>query len=78
MRLHQLTEAIPKPLVPIGEKPLLLHLMKYYSYFGYNDFILCLGYKGDIIKKYFLNYKENISGVFTLTNGEQIEKYYKS
>lgn len=52
LRLYPSTEAYPKPLVPIGKKPLLWNLMKYYSYFGHRDFILCLGYKGEMIKKY--------------------------
>jgi glucose-1-phosphate cytidylyltransferase len=78
MRLHQLTENIPKPLVPIGGKPLLLHLMKYYSHFGHKDFILCLGYKGEEIKKFFLNYDEHISGDFVLSNGSKVEKYFQS
>ena len=78
MRLHQLTENIPKPLVPIGGKPLLLHLMKYYSHFGHKDFILCLGYKGEEIKKFFLHYDEHISGDFVLSNGSKVEKYFQS
>ena len=55
-RLGAETEVRPKPMVEIGEKPILWHIMKYYSRFGYTEFILCLGYKGDIIKNYFLNY----------------------
>jgi glucose-1-phosphate cytidylyltransferase len=74
MRLHPTTELVPKPLVPIGERPILWHLMKYYSYFGYNDFILCLGYKGDKIKKYFLEYDECISSDFILSNGGRDRK----
>jgi glucose-1-phosphate cytidylyltransferase len=69
LRLYPTTERIPKPLVPIGEKPVLWHLMKYYSYFGHTDFVLCLGYKGDQIKKYFLNYDECLSNDFVLSNG---------
>jgi len=56
MRLREETENKPKPLLPIGEYPILWHIMKHYSYHGFNDFILCLGYKGDLIKEYFLNY----------------------
>jgi glucose-1-phosphate cytidylyltransferase len=55
-RLAELTGEIPKPMVPIGQKPILWHIMNHYAKFGYNEFILALGYKADIIKNYFLNY----------------------
>lgn len=55
-RLREETEYKPKPLVEVGGKPILWHIMKHYAYYGFKDFILCLGYKGDIIKQYFLNY----------------------
>jgi glucose-1-phosphate cytidylyltransferase len=67
MRLYPTTEATPKPLVPIGEKPLLWYLMKYYSFFGHSDFILCLGYKGEQIKRYFLDYEKFLSNDFVLS-----------
>jgi glucose-1-phosphate cytidylyltransferase len=78
MRLHPTTENVPKPLVPVGEKPLLWHLMKYYSYFGHKDFILCLGYKGEQIKKFFLNYDECLSNDFVLSNGGKRRQLLKS
>ena len=78
MRLHPDTVTVPKPLVPIGEKPLLWHLMKYYSYFGHKDFILCLGYKGDLIKKFFLNYDECLSNDFVLSKGGKKRELLKS
>lgn len=56
-RLREQTEFIPKPMVPIGGKPILWHIMKTYSHYGFKHFIVCLGYKGDIIKEYFLNYR---------------------
>ena len=56
-RLSGYTETIPKPMVSIGEKPIIWHIMKSYSYFGFNDFGLALGYKAQTIKEYFLNYK---------------------
>ncbi|MEZ6120066.1 MAG: hypothetical protein R3C28_26335 [Pirellulaceae bacterium] len=59
----------PKPMVKIGYRPILWHLMKYYSHFGHTDFILCLGYKGDVIKDYFLNYSEFGSNDFVMENG---------
>lgn len=55
-RLKELTGTIPKPLAKIGNKPILWHIMKTYSHYGFNDFVLCLGYKGEMIKDYFLNY----------------------
>jgi len=57
MRLREETEFRPKPMVEIGEVPILWHIMKIYSHFGFKDFILCLGYKGNVIKEYFSNYK---------------------
>ena len=64
-RLREETEYKPKPLVTIGDKPILWHIMKIYSHYGFNDFILCLGYKGEMIKDYFLKYRE-INNDFTL------------
>lgn len=69
MRLREYSEAIPKPMVPIGYRPVLWHVMKYYAHYGHKDFILCLGYLGDTIKNYFLNYNEALSNDFVLTNG---------
>ncbi|MFZ5989230.1 MAG: sugar phosphate nucleotidyltransferase [Bacillota bacterium] len=57
LRMHQLTEDVPKPLVNVGDKPMLWHILKTYNYYGFNDFILLLGYKGDKIKEYFVDYK---------------------
>ena len=56
-RLAEYTDAIPKPMVPIGGKPILWHIMERYATFGHKDFVLALGYKADVIKNYFLNYK---------------------
>jgi len=56
-------------MVNIGYRPILWHLMKYYSHYGHKDFILCLGYKADVIKNYFLNYNECLSNDFILTEG---------
>jgi glucose-1-phosphate cytidylyltransferase len=69
MRLREYSDKIPKPMVPIGYRPLLWWVMKYYAHFGHRDFILCLGYKGDVIKEYFLNYNECRSNDFVLTQG---------
>lgn len=70
MRLREHSDAIPKPMVEIGYRPILWHLMKYYAHFGHKDFILCLGWKGDYVKNYFLNYNECVSNDFTLRGGE--------
>ncbi|GAH02306.1 unnamed protein product, partial [marine sediment metagenome] len=67
-RLHEETEFKPKPLVSIGGKPMLWHIMKIYAHYGFKDFILCLGYKGEMIKEYFLNY-ETVNNDFTIQLG---------
>ena len=62
-RISEETETIPKPMVEIGNKPILWHIMKIYSYYGFNEFILCLGYKGFMIKEYFFHYFLHMSDV---------------
>ena len=69
MRLREFSDSIPKPMVNIGYRPVLWHVMKYYAHYGHKDFILCLGHRGDVIKNYFLNYDECLSNDFVLTNG---------
>ncbi|HEX9485683.1 MAG TPA: sugar phosphate nucleotidyltransferase, partial [Gemmatimonadales bacterium] len=69
LRLRDAAENVPKPMVQIGYRPLLWHVMKYYAHFGYNDFIVCLGYRGDTIKRYFLDYNECMSNDFVLAKG---------
>jgi glucose-1-phosphate cytidylyltransferase len=69
MRMREYSETIPKPMVPIGYRPILWHVMKYYAHFGHVEFILCLGWKGDAIKEYFLNYNECLSNDFVLQKG---------
>ena len=56
-RIRDYSESIPKPMVPIGNHPILWHVMQYYSQYGHHDFVLCLGYKANVVKNYFLNYK---------------------
>lgn len=68
-RIRDYSETIPKPLVPIGGRPIVWHLMKYYAHYGHRDFILCLGHKAEAIKNYFLNYNEALSNDFILTEG---------
>ena len=69
MRIRDATSLVPKPMVPLGDRPILWHLMKYYAHFGHTQFVLCLGYKSEVIKEYFLNYKEWISNDFILSEG---------
>jgi len=69
-RLKEETEYRPKPMVKIGNKPILWHIMKIYSHYGFKDFILCLGYKGEMIKEYFYNY-EILNNDFTIELGNQ-------
>lgn len=69
MRMREYSESIPKPLVNIGNRPILWHIMKYYAHFGHKDFILCLGWKANAIKQYFLQYDECISNDFVLSSG---------
>ena len=67
MRMREYSDAIPKPMVPVGNRPILWHLMKYYAHYGHKEFILCLGYRGESIKDYFLNYDERVSNDFVLS-----------
>ena len=69
MRLREQADNVPKPMVNIGYRPILWHVMKYYAQHGHKDFVLCLGYRSDAIKDYFLNYNEAYSNDFVLTNG---------
>lgn len=62
-RLREETEFRPKPMVPVGERPILWHIMKTYAHYGHKEFILCLGYKGDVIKDFFRNYHWNTSNI---------------
>ena len=68
-RLREHSDTIPKPLVNVGIRPIIWHLMRYYAHYGHNEFILCLGYRGDLIREYFLNYNECLSNDFTLSEG---------
>jgi glucose-1-phosphate cytidylyltransferase len=70
-RISEETDLRPKPMVEIGGKPILWHIMKIYSYFGFNDFIICLGYKGYVIKEYFANYFLHMADVtFDMRNNK--------
>jgi glucose-1-phosphate cytidylyltransferase len=68
-RLREHSDTIPKPLVTVGYRPILWHLMRYYAFHGHKEFILCLGYRGDLVREYFLNYNESMTNDFTLSDG---------
>lgn len=70
-RLREHSDTIPKPLVNIGYRPIIWHLMRYYAHYGHKEFILCLGYRGDLIRDYFLNYREEMTNDFTLDGGDR-------
>jgi glucose-1-phosphate cytidylyltransferase len=78
MRLREYSENVPKPMVPIGYRPVLWHVMKYYAHFGHRDFILCLGYRADAVKDYFLKYDECLTNDFTLSQGGKRLKLFHS
>lgn len=74
MRIRTGPESLPKPMMPIGSRPVLWHVMRYYAHFGHTDFILCLGYGAEAVKNYFLDYRETGSNDFILTKGgEHVE-----
>lgn len=75
-RLREYSDTIPKPMVNIGPRPIIWNVMKYYAHFGHTDFILCLGYRGDMIKNYFLNYDECLSNDFVLSKGGKDVRLY--
>ena len=69
-RLREETEFRPKPMVEVGGRPILWHIMKLYAHYGFRDFVLCLGYRGNMIKEYFLNY-EAMNNDFTICLGQK-------
>jgi glucose-1-phosphate cytidylyltransferase len=75
-RLREHSETIPKPLVNIGHRPIIWHLMRYYAYYGHTEFILCLGYRGDLVRQYFLHYEEEMTNDFTLHGKDRRVELY--
>lgn len=73
MRMRDGVSDLPKPMVPIGDRPLLWHVMRYYAYYGHTDFVLALGYGAHHIKRYFLDYREADSNDFVLTGDGSVE-----
>jgi glucose-1-phosphate cytidylyltransferase len=78
LRLREYSDNVPKPMVPVGYRPIIWHLMKYYAHYGHRDFILCLGYRADVIKDYFLNYSETVTNDFVLSQGGRNVKLLSS
>ncbi|MDA9503461.1 glucose-1-phosphate cytidylyltransferase [Bradyrhizobium sp. CCBAU 11386] len=73
-RIREYSDSVPKPMVPIGHQPILWHVMEYYSQYGHQDFILCLGYKANVVKDYFLNYRQTANSDCTVSNfGKKVE-----
>jgi glucose-1-phosphate cytidylyltransferase len=75
-RIAEETETRPKPMVDIGGKPILLHIMKMYGHYGYNDFIICLGYKGYLIKEYFMHYYLHNSDITIELGSNKVDVHY--
>src|SRR5262245_40670578 len=71
MRMGETSSRVPKPMITIGDRPILWHIMKYYATFGCTEFILCLGYKAEVIKEYFLSYNEALTNDCVLKDGGQ-------
>ena len=69
VRMGEATQRIPKPMIQVGSRPILWHIMKWYASWGHTDFILCLGYRAESIKEYFLTYNEALANDFVITNG---------
>jgi len=76
-RLGNLAEFIPKPMIEIGGKPIIWHILKIYAHYGYNDFVICLGYKGNVIKDYFYKYHNN-NADFTINTNTGNINYHNS
>jgi glucose-1-phosphate cytidylyltransferase len=78
LRLREARDGMPKPMSLIGPRPILWHVMRYYAHFGHRDFVLCLGYRGDAIKDYFLHYNEALSNDFVLSDGGKSLEFLKT
>lgn len=72
-RIQDYSTEVPKPMVPVGNRPIMWHLMKYYAHFGHTEFILALGHQGEVIKDFFLNYEEAVSNDFVLSGGKEVQ-----
>jgi glucose-1-phosphate cytidylyltransferase len=73
-RIREYSETIPKPMIPVGHQPIMWHIMRYYSQYGHREFVLCLGYKANYIKEFFLNYKQQVFTDCVVSNhGSKVE-----
>jgi glucose-1-phosphate cytidylyltransferase len=72
-RIREYSESVPKPMIPIGHQPILWHVMQYYSQFGHRDFVLCLGYKANVVKEFFLNYKHQLYADCIISGGREVQ-----
>lgn len=73
-RIRDYSENVPKPMIPVGSQPMLWHIMQYYSSYGHRDFVLCLGYKANVIKEYFLSFNPSTHGDFVISDfGKKVE-----
>ena len=73
-RIREYSENIPKPMIPIGQQPIMWHVMQYYSHHGHKDFVLCLGYKANVVKDFFVNHRHEAFGDCVVTaGGTQVE-----
>jgi len=77
-RIRDVTENLPKPMIPIGVYPILWHIMKYYATWGHNHFILCIGYKGDVIRDFFINYRSHITDFSIDLSGSTPIEYHNT
>jgi glucose-1-phosphate cytidylyltransferase len=68
-RIREYSEAVPKPMIPVGAQPILWHIMDYYSRFGHRDFVLCLGYKANVVKEFFVNHRPALYTDIVVSNG---------
>ena len=73
LRMGEVSARVPKPMVDVGGRPIIWHIMKYYAHHGHSDFVVCLGHQGDVIKRYFLTYNEALTNDFTLAGGSGVE-----
>ncbi len=73
-RIREYSESIPKPMIPVGHQPIMWHIMQYYSEYGHRDFVLCLGYKANIVKDFFLNYRpQSFADCVVSNHGHSVE-----
>ena len=73
-RIRDYSEHIPKPMIPVGQQPILWHLLQYYSHYGHRDFVLCMGYKANVIREFFMNYRPTTYGDVVVSDyGRNIE-----